>query len=154
MKCPYCENIDTKVIDSRQAEDGSVVRRRRACDICREKFTTYEKQDTILISVIKENGQREEFDRSKILRGIIRSCYKTEITAQQMEAIADNIETSLQNSMRKEVPSKEIGEQVMAELKDLSDVAYVRFASVYRQFKDIDTFMEEITKILRERKNP
>jgi len=153
MKCPYCDNIDTKVVDSRQAEDGTSVRRRRACDVCREKFTTYEKLEIIPISVIKENGLRESFDRNKMLRGIIRSCYKTEISTAQMEELANNIEAALQNSMRKEVSSKEIGEHVMTGLKSLSDVAYVRFASVYRQFKDIDTFMAEITKILTERKS-
>ena len=153
MKCPFCENLDTKVIDTRTMEDNSAIRRRRYCEACGERFTTYERIDTIPLAVIKSNDTREPFDRSKLLNGIIRSCNKRPVSMEQMEAVAKDIENSIMNSTKKEIPSKEIGLLVMNALKDLDEVAYVRFASVYRQFKDIDSFMEELGKLLKERDN-
>lgn len=151
MKCPFCNFGDTKVIDSRAQDDNTVIRRRRICEKCGKRFTTYEKVDTIPMTVIKNNGVREIFDRNKVLSGIMKSCNKTSISVKQMEAIVDDIENSVMNSTEKEIESKEIGNMVMDRLKDLDEVAYVRFASVYRQFKDINTFMEELEKMLLEK---
>ncbi|MBR3302059.1 MAG: transcriptional repressor NrdR [Firmicutes bacterium] len=148
MRCPYCSAADSKVIDSRPTEDGRAIRRRRECIQCGKRFTTYEKVEEMLFMVVKRDGSRESFDRNKILNGIIRACQKRPVSMEQMEAIVDDIERSLNNNMEKEVSSSVIGEEVMNHLKDLDEVAYVRFASVYRQFKDVSTFIAEIEKLL------
>jgi len=148
MKCPFCDEPDTKVIDSRPTEEGRAIRRRRECPQCGKRFTTYEKVEEMLIMVVKRDGRRETFDRNKILNGIIRACEKRPVTLAQMEDIVDDIERSLNNMMEKEVSSKSIGEMVMDRLMGLDEVAYVRFASVYRQFKDVSTFISEIEKLL------
>ncbi|NLK96941.1 transcriptional regulator NrdR [Defluviitalea saccharophila] len=152
MRCPFCNCEDTKVIDSRPSEENNSIRRRRQCENCEKRFTTYEKVETIPVMVIKRDGTREVFDRNKILNGIVKSCNKRAIPLQQMESIVDDIENMLLNTLQKEVNSTQIGELVMKKLKEIDEVAYVRFASVYRQFKDINTFMEELTKLLQEKK--
>ncbi|MDR2903603.1 MAG: transcriptional regulator NrdR [Clostridiales bacterium] len=151
MKCPFCGNVDSRVADSRAMEESTVIKRRRICEACGEKFTTYERLDTIPLTVIKRNGTREAFDRNKLLNGIMRSCNKRTVSVEQMEKVVSEIESVCQNSMKQEIETKEIGEFVMHKLKNLDEVAYVRFASVYRQFKDIDTFMEELGKMLKEK---
>ncbi len=151
MKCPFCNNDDTKVIDSRSQDDNSTIRRRRMCEKCGKRFTTYERIDTIPMTVIKNNGTRETFDKNKLISGIMKSCNKRPITAKQISDIADDIENAVLSSMDKEIESREIGRMVMEKLKDIDEVAYVRFASVYRQFKDINTFMEELAKMLNEK---
>ncbi len=148
MKCPYCGKTDTRVIDSRPAEDGSSIRRRRCCDECGKRFTTYEKVETIPVIVIKKDNTREQYDRSKIESGILRACYKLPISAAEIQRTIDAIETEIFNQEEKEVPSRVIGEIVMNNLKELHEVAYVRFASIYREFRDVNTFMSEIKKIL------
>jgi transcriptional repressor NrdR len=148
MKCPYCDEPDTKVIDSRPSEEGRAIRRRRECPACGKRFTTYEKVEEMLFMVVKRDGRRESFDRNKILNGIIRACEKRPVTLAQMEAIVDDVERGLNNMMEKEVSTQFIGEVVMDKLKELDEVAYVRFASVYRQFKDVSTFIAEIEKLL------
>ena len=148
MKCPFCETPDTKVIDSRPTEEGQAIRRRRECVKCGKRFTTYEKVEEILFMVVKSDGRRESFDRNKILNGIIRACEKRPVSLDQMEAVVNDIERGLNNMMEKEISSKFIGEVVMDHLKELDEVAYVRFASVYRQFKDVNTFVAEIEKLL------
>lgn len=149
MRCPYCENIDTKVVDSRPTDEGRAIRRRRLCEACGKRFTTYEKLEENIIMVIKKNGQRESFDRNKILNGIVKACEKRPVSMATMEGIVDNIERGLNNMMEKEVESTFIGELIMDELKKVDDVAYVRFASVYREFKDADTFIKELEKLLK-----
>ena len=144
MKCPYCGNPDTRVIDSRPAEDGSSIRRRRSCDTCGKRFTTYEKVETIPLIVIKKDNNREQYDRGKIEKGILQACYKRPVPAEVIRKTVEQIETEIFNREEKEIPSKVIGEIVMHKLKDLDEVAYVRFASVYREFKDVNTFMEEL----------
>ena len=148
MKCPFCGETDSKVIDSRPAEDGSSIRRRRQCNGCKKLFTTYEKVETIPLIVIKKDNNREPYDRQKIVSGILRSCHKRPISADQINRLVDEIETEIFNREEREIPAQEIGEIVMNRLKDLDAVAYVRFASVYREFKDVNTFMDEIKKIL------
>ena len=148
MKCPFCDNPDTKVIDSRPTEEGHAIRRRRGCDKCNRRFTTYEKLEETILMVVKKDGRREAFDRSKILNGIIQACEKRPVSMAQMEAIADEIEKTISNSMEKEVESYDIGELIMSQLKDVDEVAYVRFASVYRQFTDVNTFVKEIEKLI------
>ena len=148
MKCPYCGNPDTRVIDSRPAEDGSSIRRRRSCDTCGKRFTTYEKVETITLIVIKKDNNREQYDRGKIEKGILQACYKRPVPAEVIRKTVEQIETEIFNREEKEIPSKVIGEIVMHKLKDLDEVAYVRFASVYREFKDVNTFMEELKSIL------
>ena len=148
MKCPFCEAQDTKVVDSRPAEDGKAIRRRRECIACGKRFTTYEKVEEMLFMVVKRDGSRESFDRNKILTGIMRACAQRPVTMDQMEEVASDIERRLNNMMEKEVSTQQIGEMVMDELKELDEVAYVRFASVYRQFKDVGTFIAEIEKLL------
>ena len=148
MKCPYCDETDTKVIDSRPTEEYKAIRRRRECPKCGKRFTTYEKVEEILFMVIKRDGSRESFDRNKVLNGIIRACEKRPVSLAQMENIVDDIEKSLNNLMEKEISTSTIGEIVMEHLKDLDQVAYVRFASVYREFKDVNTFVAEIEKLL------
>lgn len=149
MRCPYCENIDTKVVDSRPTDEGRAIRRRRLCEACGKRFTTYEKLEENIIMVIKKNGQRESFDRNKILNGIVKACEKRPVPMATMEEIVANIERGLNNMMEKEVESTFIGELIMDELKRVDDVAYVRFASVYREFKDADTFIKELEKLLK-----
>ena len=149
MKCPFCNAADTKVIDSRPADDNSSIRRRRQCEVCGKRFTTYEKLETMPLMVIKKDNSRETYDRSKIESGIIHSCHKRPVSTQQISALVDEIENTIFNMEEKEIPTSVIGELVMIRLKDLDPVAYVRFASVYREFKDVNTFMEELGKILK-----
>ncbi|QXM05829.1 transcriptional regulator NrdR [Crassaminicella indica] len=151
MNCPFCEYFDTKVVDSRPTEEGQAIRRRRECSKCKKRFTTYEKIEEIPLIVIKKDGNREAFNRNKILNGIIRSCEKRPVSMKDIESIVDDIEKNLHNTMEKEIRSAYIGELVMNRLKDLDEVAYVRFASVYRQFKDLNTFMEELRKMINEK---
>ena len=151
MKCPYCGNIDTRVIDSRPADDGTTIRRRRSCDACNKRFTTYEKVETIPLIVIKKDNNREQYDRSKIEAGVLRACHKRPISINQINELVDAVETEIFNREEREISSKEIGEMVMERLKPLDEVSYVRFASVYRQFKDINSFRNEINKILAEK---
>lgn len=153
MRCPYCENRDTKVIDSRHTEEGHAIRRRRECEKCGKRFTTYEKIEETVLVVIKKDGSRETFDRNKILSGIIKACEKRPVALSEMEAAIDDIERGLNNMMEKEVKSTFIGELVMEKLRDLDEVAYVRFASVYRQFTDINTFVHEIEKLIGSKKD-
>jgi len=148
MKCPYCSNPDTRVIDSRPAEDGASIRRRRSCDTCTKRFTTYEKVETIPLIIIKKDCNREQYDRKKIEKGILHACYKRPVSAEEIQTTVDSIETTIFNREEKEIPSHIIGEIVMEKLKELDEVAYVRFASVYREFKDVNTFMNELKKIL------
>lgn len=148
MRCPFCGEENTRVIDSRPAEDGSSIRRRRQCDNCAKRFTTYEKVEAIPFVVIKKDQNREPYDRSKIERGIFRSCHKRPMSVNEINKLVDGIETAIFNMEVKEIPSSKIGEIVMDKLKDFDQVAYVRFASVYREFKDVNTFMDEIKKIL------
>ena len=150
MKCPYCNEADTKVIDSRPAEDNSSIRRRRQCERCGKRFTTYEKLETMPLMVIKKDNSREAYDRSKIEAGIIQSCHKRPVSTQQINSVIDEIENRVFNMEEKEVPTSVIGELVMDKLKELDEVAYVRFASVYREFKDVNTFMEDLAKLLKQ----
>ena len=152
MKCPFCDNLDTKVIDSRPTEDGHAIRRRRGCDVCNRRFTTYEKVEESIVVVVKSNGRREAFDRSKVLNGIVKACEKRPIPMSQMEAMVDDIEKTINNTMEKEVKTEYIGELIMEKLKDVDEVAYVRFASVYRKFADVDTFIKEIEKLVGPKK--
>ena len=149
MKCPYCNASDTKVIDSRPADDNSSIRRRRQCETCGKRFTTYEKLETMPLMVIKKDRSREAYDRSKIEAGIIHSCHKRPVSTQQINAVIDEIENQIFGTEEKEVETSVIGELVMRKLKLLDEVAYVRFASVYREFKDVNTFMEELGKLLK-----
>ena len=148
MKCPFCGKENTRVIDSRPADDSSSIRRRRQCDECSKRFTTYEKVETIPLVVIKKDNNREPYDRSKIQAGVFRSCHKRPISVDQINALVDEVENAIFNLEEKEIPSHKIGEIVMDKLKGLDPVAYVRFASVYREFKDVNTFMSELKKIL------
>ena len=149
MKCPFCSAADTKVIDSRPADDNSSIRPRRQCETCGKRFTTYEKLETMPLMVIKKDESRENYDRAKIESGVLHSCHKRPVSTQQIDALIDSIENQIFNMEEKEVPTSVIGELVMDKLKDLDEVAYVRFASVYREFKDIGTFMEELGKLLK-----
>ena len=149
MKCPFCQAQDTKVIDSRPADDNSSIRRRRQCESCNKRFTTYEKLETIPLMVIKKDDSRENFDRSKIEYGIIQSCHKRPVSTVVIRKTVDDIENQIYSMEVSEIPTRKIGELVMEKLKDLDEVAYVRFASVYREFKDVNTFMDEIAKLLK-----
>jgi transcriptional repressor NrdR len=151
MKCPFCGYLESKVIDSRPAEEGATIRRRRECLSCQKRFTTYEIIERMPLIVIKRDGSRQSFDKSKLINGMVRACEKRPVALAQLEKIADDIEQELQGSLEREVSTAEIGEMVMTRLKDVDEVAYVRFASVYRSFKDINTFMDELTKILSEK---
>ena len=151
MKCPFCGFSESKVIDSRPTEDGNAIRRRRECLKCQKRVTTYEKLETISLVVIKHDNPRQAYDREKVIRGLIRACEKRPITYAQMEAIADDIEGELYQTMTKEVSSTEIGEKVMNRLKELDEVAYVRFASVHQRFSDINTFMNALKELLEEK---
>ncbi len=148
MKCPFCNQDNTRVVDSRPADDNCSIRRRRLCDACGKRFTTYEKVETIPLTVIKKDLTREQYDRSKIEAGVVRAYYKRPISVQRINGMIDEIETEIFNREEKEIDSKTIGEIVMDKLKSLDAVAYVRFASVYREFKDVNTFMDELKKIL------
>ena len=148
MKCPFCGKENTRVIDSRPADDGSSIRRRRQCDECTKRFTTYEKVEAIPLVVIKKDNNRESYDRSKVEAGVYRSCHKRPISVDQINTLVDEVETAVFNMEEKEIPSSVIGQLVMEKLRALDAVAYVRFASVYREFKDVNTFMSEIKKIL------
>lgn len=148
MKCPFCNHENTRVIDSRPADENNSIRRRRVCDECSKRFTTYEKIETIPLIVIKKDDNRETYDRSKIEAGILRACHKRPVSADSINELVDTVETEIFNREEKEIESRDIGEMVMNKLKDLDVVAYVRFASVYREFKDINTFMDELKKVL------
>ena len=151
MKCIFCGYLESKVIDSRHTEEDSAIRRRRECLNCGKRFTTYEKIDNLPLLVIKKDGSRQIFDLEKIKKGIIKACEKRPVPLKNIEELANNIEKKIFNSLKQEITTTEIGELVMQGLKDLDDVAYVRFASVYRQFKDLNTFLEELNKMLAER---
>lgn len=149
MRCPYCGHENTRVIDSRPAEDNNAIRRRRICDDCGKRFTTYEKIEVIPMMVIKKDENREVYDRNKIEGGVLRACHKRPVSADQIGRLVDEVETEIFNSGKKEVSSKEIGEMVMDKLKNLDAVAYVRFASVYREFKDVNTFLDALRNVLK-----
>ena len=151
MNCPFCAYHETKVVDSRPTDEGQAIRRRRECLQCKKRFTTYEKVEEIPIVIIKSDGTRESFNRNKLMNGLIKSFEKRQITMNQIEEVVNKIEKTLYNSMEKEITSKIIGELVMQELKGIDEVAYERFASVYRSFKDINTYMEELKKLLNEK---
>lgn len=151
MKCPYCGHPESKVIDSRPADENASIRRRRECLSCAKRFTTYETVESLPMVVIKKDGSRQSFDRQKVLRGMIRACEKRPVPLAKLERIADEIEQELQNSMEREIRTEDVGEKVMDRLRKVDQVAYVRFASVYRQFKDLDTFMAELNKLLAEK---
>ncbi len=144
MKCPYCGSDDTRVIDSRPADDNYSIRRRRICDNCNKRFTTYEKVETIPLIIIKKDNNREQYDRAKIESGVLRACHKRPVSATQITQLVDEVENEISTLEDKEIPSRVIGEIVMKKLKNLDAVAYVRFASVYREFKDVDSFMDEL----------
>ena len=148
MKCPYCGYLESKVVDSRPADEGASIRRRRECLSCHKRFTTYETVESLPLIVIKKDGSRQSFDRSKVIGGLIRACEKRPVSYQALEALVGEIEQTLQNQMDREISSSQIGELVMERLQKLDEVAYVRFASVYREFKDIDTFMAELNKLM------
>jgi transcriptional repressor NrdR len=152
MRCPFCGNDDTKVIDSRPTEEGQAIRRRRECEACSKRFTTYEKVEEITLMVVKKDGSREAFDRNKMMNGIIKACEKRPVPIADIEKIVFEIERALNNMMEKEMDSSLIGEYVMEHLKDLDDVAYVRFASVYRSFTDVESFLDEVYRVLGGRK--
>ncbi|CDZ23194.1 Transcriptional repressor NrdR [[Clostridium] cellulosi] len=153
MKCPFCGYGESRVIDSRPTDDGERIRRRRECIRCQKRFTTHEIIESLPLIVIKKDKSRQTFDRNKLINGMMRACEKRPVPLQVLESAADSIEMTLQNSLDREVTSEKIGELVMEKLKDIDEVAYVRFASVYRQFTDINTFMEEVTKLLNSKKS-
>ena len=150
MKCPFCAYTESKVIDSRPAEEGATIRRRRECLACQKRFTTYEIIERLPLVVVKRDGSRQSFDKVKLINGMVRACEKRPVSLQTLEQIVDDIEQELQNFLEREITTTLIGELVMKRLKDIDEVAYVRFASVYRQFKDINTFMEELAKLLND----
>lgn len=147
MKCPFCSHPDTRVIDSRPAEDNNSIRRRRVCDECGKRFTTYEKVETIPLIIIKKDKNREQYDRAKVESGVLRACHKRPVTASQITNLVDEVETEIFSMEEKEIASDVIGELVMNKLKAIDDVAYIRFASVYREFKDVNTFMDELKHV-------
>ena len=151
MKCPFCANLESKVVDSRPADEGASIRRRRECLSCGKRFTTYETVESLPLVVVKKDGSRQSFDKDKVLRGMIRACEKRPVPMETLVKIADTVEQELQNSLERETSTEKIGELVMEHLRDVDEVSYVRFASVYRQCKDIDTFMAELNKLLAER---
>jgi transcriptional repressor NrdR len=151
MKCPFCFTLDSKVVDSRPTDEGSVTRRRRECVSCGKRFTTYEKIENLPILVVKKDGRREAFDSNKIMSGLLRACEKRPLSVHKLEAAVADIEKQVYNSLEKEISSQAIGEMVMEKLRQLDEVAYVRFASVYRQFKDINTFMDELNMLLKDK---
>lgn len=151
MKCPFCGWNESRVVDSRPADEYIVIRRRRECEKCSKRFTTYEKIEEIPLVIVKRDGRREVFQREKIVNGMLRACQKRPVSIKEIEEIANIIEKELYNTMEKEIQSKDIGEMIMEKLKKLDDIAYVRFASVYKQFKDANTFIEELTKLMNEK---
>ena len=151
MKCPYCGYRESKVVDSRPADEGNSIRRRRECLACEKRFTTYETMESLPMVVIKKDGSRQSFDRNKVLGSMLRACEKRTVPLARLEQMTDEIEQNLQNSLEREITTDMVGEQVMDKLREVDEVAYVRFASVYRQFKDILTFMAELTKLLEEK---
>ena len=153
MKCPYCSKIDNKVIDSRLSKDGRTIRRRRECIECKRRFTTYEKLEDVLPMVVKKDGRREPFNRDKIIEGVKKACQKRPVSMTRIEEFVDSLELYFQELGKKEIDGKEIGEKVINNLKEWDEVAYVRFASVYRQFRDINEFMEELKEILKSKKD-
>ena len=153
MKCPYCGFKESKVVDSRPAEEGNSIRRRRECLSCSKRFTTYETVESLPMVVVKRDGSRQTFDRRKLLNGMLRACEKRPVSVAQLEKLGEEIEQELQNSLEREISTEHVGELVMDKLKGVYEVAYVRFASVYRQFKDINTFMRELNKLLDEDKH-
>ncbi len=150
MKCPFCSSENTRVIDSRPADDNRSIRRRRICDDCNKRFTTYEKVETIPLIIIKKDNNRETYDRAKIESGLIRACHKRPVSVAQITKLVDDVENEITQMEEKEIPSEVVGELVMNKLKNLDEVAYVRFASVYREFKDVNTFMNELKKMLED----
>lgn len=148
MRCPYCGNEDTRVIDSRPTEEGQAIRRRRGCDKCQKRFTTYEKLEENIIMVVKKDKSRQQFDRNKLINGILKSCEKRPVSVAQVEDLVADVEKTMYNTVEKEIDSELIGQMVMDRLKELDEVAYVRFASVYRQFKDVNTFIKEIENLM------
>ena len=154
MRCPFCAHPESKVVDSRPSDEGASIRRRRECLACHKRFTTYETMESLPLVVIKKDGSRQTFDKSKILNGMIRACEKRPVPFDTLNHMADEIEQTLQNAMEREIPTARIGELVMDKLKGVDEVAYVRFASVYRQFKDINSFMEELSKIINTKNSP
>ncbi len=151
MKCPYCGFVEDKVIDSRPTEENAAIRRRRECSKCLKRFTTYEKVESVPLMVIKKDKSRQTFDREKLLNGLLRACEKRPVSIDDLEKMVNEIEAQILNTLKREITSQEIGEMVMARLKELDEVAYVRFASVYRQFRDINTFMDELHKLLKDK---
>lgn len=151
MKCPYCGFEDSRVLDSRPTEEGGAIRRRRECTACLRRFTTYERVEEIPLVVIKKDGRREPFNRTKILTGLLKACEKRPVALERLDRLVSDVEREIRNSLRGEVESREIGEMVMNRLKDIDEIAYVRFASVYRQFKDVGTFLEELESLLEDR---
>ena len=151
MKCPFCGYTESKVIDSRPAEEGATIRRRRECMACQKRFTTYEIIERLPLVVVKRDGSRQSFDKVKLINGMVRACEKRPVALQTLEQIADEIEQELQSNLEREVSTVDVGEMVMKRLKSIDEVAYVRFASVYRSFKDINTFMEELSKLLMDK---
>lgn len=151
MKCPFCADQEDKVIDSRPTDDGATIRRRRECLRCHKRYTTYEKVESLPILVVKKDGSRQPYEREKVQKGILRACEKRNVSAEQLEALVDSIEAQIYNSLEREITTEFIGELVMDKLRDLDEVAYVRFASVYRHFKDINTFMSELNKLLEKK---
>ena len=154
MKCPFCGYSESKVVDSRPAEEGATIRRRRECLSCQKRFTTYEIMERLPLIVVKKDGSRQTFDKQKLINGMLRACEKRPVPLAELQAVADEIEQELQNSLEREIKTTEVGEMVMNGLKSLDEVAYVRFASVYRQFRDINTFMTELNKLLKEDAQP
>ncbi|WP_040636848.1 transcriptional regulator NrdR [Mitsuokella sp. oral taxon 131] len=152
MRCPYCKTADSRVVDSRAADDGATIRRRRECNACGKRFTTYEVVEKLPLMVVKNDGRREVFKRDKILNGLIRSCDKRDISMERIAALANAVERDIRNTMDQEVPSKRIGELVMEKLKDFDDVAYIRFASVYRKFADVSGFLDELKELQARKK--
>ncbi len=149
MKCPFCGNVEDKVVDSRSNPEGDAIRRRRECLKCQRRFTTYEHVEKADVMVVKKDGRRESFDKNKLLAGLVKACEKRPVSMEKMQEIIDEVERSLENRYEREIPSKEIGEAVMKELQKIDDVAYVRFASVYREFKDVNQFMSELNHLLK-----
>ena len=151
MRCPFCANPESKVVDSRPSDEGASIRRRRECLECHKRFTTYETMESLPLVVVKKDGSRQTFDKMKLINGMLRACEKRPVPLSELQRVADEIEQEIRNTLEREVTSEQVGELVMRKLKDLDEVAYVRFASVYRQFRDINTFMEELNRLLQEK---
>lgn len=152
MRCPFCQNEDSKVLDSRQIESGTAIRRRRECEVCSKRFTTFEKYEDLQLVIVKKDGRREPFSRQKLLAGLLKACEKRPVSTEKLENIVSDIERQMRDMNEREVPSEKLGEVVMEKLFDLDEIAYIRFASVYRQFKDIQKFMEELDQLVKKKK--